>query len=214
MSKLYTYFRSSASYRVRIALALKGLDYESVFVHLPSGQQQAADYLERNPQGLTPSFETDDGETLTQSLAIIEYLDETHPEPPLLPGDALGRARVRAMAQVVACEMHPLNNLRVLRYLKDRLGRDQAAIDAWYGHWVAEGFAALETMAAKFGTAGGTCYGDEVSLADLCLVPQMWNARRFECDLAPYPRLVEIDARLQALPAFAAAAPEAQPDFT
>ena len=212
MGKLHTYFRSSASYRVRIALGLKGLDYESVFVNLPSGQHRDTDYLERNPQGLTPSFETDDGEALTQSLAIIEYLDETHPEPPLLPAEALGRARVRAMAQVVACEMHPLNNLRVLKYLKGPLAQDQAAVDAWYRHWVAEGFAALETMAAKFGA--GYCYGDAVSLADLCLVPQMWNARRFECDLAPYPRLVEIDARLNEIPAFAKAAPEAQPDFT
>ena len=213
MSKLYTYFRSSASYRVRIALNLKGLDYESVFVHLPSGQHKDTDYLERNPQGLTPALETDDGEALTQSLAIIEYLDETHPEPPLLPADALGRARVRAMAQLVACEMHPLNNLRVLKYLKGPLGRDQAAVDAWYGHWVAEGFAALETMAAKFGAAEGYCYGDQVSLADLCLVPQMWNARRFDCDLAPYPRLVAIDARLNEIEAFTNAAPEAQPDF-
>ncbi len=213
MAKLYTYFRSSASYRVRIALALKGLEYESVFVHLPSGQQKGADYLATNPQGLTPSFETDDGATLTQSLAILEYLDETHPEPPLLPADALGRARVRAMAQVVACEMHPLNNLRVLRYLKDPLGQDQDAIDGWYGHWVAAGFAALEAMVTEFGGADGYCYGDAVSLADLCLAPQMWNARRFECDLAPYPRLVEIDRRLNEIPAFTIAAPENQPDF-
>lgn len=213
MTKLYTYFRSSASYRVRIALALKGLDYESVFVHLPSGRQTDADYLRRNPQGLTPSFETEAGETLSQSLAIIEYLDETHPEPPLLPADPLGRARARAMAQVVASDMHPLNNLRVLKYLKGPLGQDRGALEAWYGHWVAAGFAALETMTLKFGAAGGYCYGDAVSLADLCLAPQMWNARRFDCDLSPYPRLVEIDARLQALPAFIKAAPEAQPDF-
>jgi maleylacetoacetate isomerase/maleylpyruvate isomerase len=213
MSKLYTYFRSSASYRVRIALALKGLEFDAVFVHLASGQQMNADYLALNPQGLTPSFETDDGEVLTQSLAILEYLDETHPEPPLLPADATGRARVRAMAQVVASEIHPINNLRVLKYLKDPLAQDQAAIDNWYGHWVAVGFAALEAMVSKFGAEGGYCYGDAVSLADLCLAPQMWNARRFERDLAPYPRLVDIDARLNEIEAFTAATPENQPDF-
>ena len=212
MSRLYTYFRSSATYRVRIALGVKGLDYEPAFVNLRDGAQKEPGYLAKNPQGLIPAFETDKGEVLSQSLAIIEYLDETHPQPPLLPADPLGRARVRAMAQVVACEMHPLNNLGILKYLKGPLGQDQEAIDAWYQHWIARGFSSLEAMVSKFGGDDGFCYGQAITLADVCLVPQMWNARRFECDLAPYPRLVAIDTRLQAIEAFALAAPEAQAD--
>lgn len=213
MPRLYTYFRSSAAYRVRIALNLKGLDYEPVPVNLREGEQKATSYRERNPQGLLPALETDGGDLLIQSLAIIEYLDETVPEPPLLPADPLGRARVRAMAQIVACEIHPLNNLRVLKFLKDPLGHEQDEINAWYRHWVGEGFRALEAMVGTAGADTGYCYAGAVSLADVCLVPQMWNARRFECDLSPYPRLVGIDARLNELPAFAAAAPEAQPDY-
>ena len=212
MDRLYTYYRSSAAFRVRIALALKGINYDPVYVHLASGKHNEAAYLAKNPQGLIPAFETADGDVLSQSLAILEYIEEVHPEPPLLPADPVGRARVRAMAQIVACDMHPLNNLRILKYLKGPLGQDQAAIDTWYRHWIATGFASFETMVGKFGAKGAYCYGDTVSLADLCLAPQMWNARRFECDLDPYPRLVAIDTRLQALQAFSKAAPENQSD--
>lgn len=209
--KLYTYFRSSASFRTRIALNLKGLDYEYAFVDLPSGMHREAAYLKENPQGLTPTLETG-GENLTQSLAIIEYLDETHPEPPLLPADPIARARVRAMALLVACEIHPVNNLRILKYLKGPLGQDQEAVNHWYRHWVAEGFKALEAMVGAFSSNAGFCFGDAPSLADICLVPQVWNARRFETDLSPYPRLTVIDEHLQSIEAFRAAAPENQPD--
>lgn len=210
--KLYGYFRSSASFRVRIALALKGIEVEQTHVHLPSGAHRDPAFLARNPQGFLPALELDDGTILTQSLAIIEYLDEIRPEPPLLPADPAGRARVRAMAELIACDIHPLNNLRVLKYLKDPLGHDQETVNRWYRHWIAEGFAALETLVS--GRDGACCHGNQIGLADICLVPQMWNARRFETDLSPYPRLVRIDAALRAHPAFLAAAPEQQPDFT
>lgn len=208
--KLYTYFRSSASFRLRIALGLKGLDWQPAYVHLPKGEQRAPGYLAINPQGLLPALETD-GEVLTQSLAILEWLDETHPEPPFLPADPLARARVRAMALTIACEIHPLNNLKVLKYLKDPLGQEQEAVDRWYRHWVSEGFAALEAMVATQGSARH-CHGETLTLADILLVPQMWNARRFATDLAPFPNLVRIDEHLRTLDAFASAMPEAQPD--
>jgi maleylpyruvate isomerase len=208
--KLYTYYRSSAAYRVRIALALKGIAYEQVPVDLRAGAQRGAQYLEHNPQGLVPSLE-EGGATLVQSLAIIEYLEERYPEPPLLPGTALDRARVRALALAVACDLHPLNNQRVLRYLRESLGQGESAVDAWYRHWIGEGFRALEQTAGRT-SDGHYLYGARLTLADVCLVPQVFNARRFNCDLAPYPTLRNVCAYLETLPAFAAAAPAAQPD--
>ncbi|WP_355660534.1 maleylacetoacetate isomerase [Halomonas salifodinae] len=212
MTTLYGYFRSSAAYRVRIALNLKGLAHDQAPVNLVKGEQRGEEYLARNPQGLVPALVTDDGVRLTQSLAICEYLDERYPDPALLPADAAGRARVRALAQAVACEIHPLNNLRVLKYLAGELGLDEAAKMTWYRHWIAEGFAALETQLSREAGSGDFCHGDTPGLADLCLVPQVFNAERFECDLAAYPRIRRIVANCRALDAFAQAAPEAQPD--
>lgn len=212
MTTLYGYFRSSAAYRVRIALNLKGLGYEQAVVDLVKGEQRTAQNLSRNPQGLVPTLETDDGVRLTQSLAICEYLDERHPEPPLLPADAEGRARVRALAQLVACEIHPLNNLRVLKYLVGELEVDEDAKLAWYRHWIAEGFEALEGMLSREAGTGEFCHGDTPTLADLCLVPQVFNAERFACDLSVFPTIQRITAHCRALPAFRQAAPEAQSD--
>lgn len=212
MTTLYGYYRSSAAFRVRIALNLKGLDYQQAPVNLVKGEQRGAANLARNPQGLVPSLVTDNGLVLNQSLAICEYLDETHPEPPLLPADAEERARVRALAQLVACEVHPLNNLRVLKYLVGELGVDDDAKLAWYRHWIAEGFQALETMLSREAGSGDFCHGDTPTLADICLVPQVFNAERFECDLSAYPRIRRITANCRAQPAFQQAAPEAQPD--
>ncbi|MDW5376172.1 maleylacetoacetate isomerase [Halomonas sp. HP20-15] len=212
--KLYGYFRSSAAYRVRIALNLKGLDYERVAVDLVNGEQRSGDNLARNPQGLVPTLETDDGARLTQSLAICEYLDERYPDPPLLPSDAEARARVRALAQLIACEIHPLDNLKVLKYLTGELGLDEAAKLTWYRHWIAEGFDALEMSLADSPATGAFCHGDAPGLADLCLVPQVFNAKRFECDLSGYPTLRRIAERCETLEAFQRARPEHQPDAT
>lgn len=212
MTTLYGYFRSSAAYRVRIALNLKGLAYEQVAVNLVKGEQRAEENLARNPQGLVPVLETDEGTQLSQSLAICEYLDERHPEPPLLPADAEGRARVRSLAQLIACEIHPLNNLKVLKYLVGELKLDEAAKLAWYRHWIAEGFTALEARLADEPDTGEFCHGDSPTLADLCLVPQVFNAERFECDLSAYPTLRRIAERCRSLEAFAKAAPGEQPD--
>ena len=211
--KLYSYFRSSASFRVRIALALKGIDYEYAAVHLvqEGGQQFAAGFKAMNPAALVPVLD-DDGTILTQSLAIIEYLDETRPQPPLLPADAAGRARVRALALAVACEIHPLNNLRVLNYLTGTLGVSTAQKDGWYRYWCDVGLEAIETRLQRESATGRFCHGDTPTLADVCLVPQLANARRFAVDLAAFPRLLAIDAACQQLPAFAAAAPARQPD--
>lgn len=208
MSKpvLFDYFRSSASYRVRIALNWKGVDYERVAINLLDGGQRSPDYRAVNPQAFVPTLDID-GHRLAQSLAIVDYLDATRPEPPLLPPDPADSAHVRALALSVACDIHPLNNLRVLRYLKDELGQDQAARDAWYRHWVAEGLAGLEAMAAA--RAGRFLFGDAPTLADLCLVPQMFNARRFEVPLEAFPALVRADAEANRLDAFAAAHPDA-----
>jgi maleylacetoacetate isomerase len=202
---LFDYFRSSASYRVRIALNLKGVDYEAVPVNLVEGGQRAEDYRARNPQGLVPMLEID-GLRLTQSVAIIAYLDETRPEPPLLPSDPAEAAHVRALALLVACDIHPLNNLRVLKYLGGPLDQPQEARDTWYRHWVAEGFAALEAMAAP--RAGTFLFGDSPTLADVCLVPQMYNARRFQVPMDDYPTLVRADEEASRLPGFAAAHPD------
>ncbi|KAF0224829.1 MAG: hypothetical protein FD176_1011 [Rhodospirillaceae bacterium] len=213
MIALYTYFRSSAAYRVRIALNLKRIDYQAVPVHLVKGggEQKSADYLALNPQGLVPVLDVD-GQVLTQSLAIMEYLDETHPDPALLPADALGRARVRAIAQAIACDIHPINNLRVLRYLGGTLGLDQAAKDTWYRHWVETGLQAVEAMLAGDRRTGTFCHGDQPGLADCCLVPQVFNAKRFNCDLSAVRTIMGICQRAEALPAFAQAAPGEQPD--
>nr|WP_294864411.1 maleylacetoacetate isomerase [uncultured Pseudogulbenkiania sp.] len=207
---LYDYFRSSAAYRVRIALNLKELDYIQAPVNLVKGEQQGAAYLALNPQGLVPAL-SDNGVLLTQSLAICEYLDEAYPDTPrLLPLEPVARARARAIAQSIACDIHPLNNLRVLNYLKGELGVGDESRNEWYRHWITQGFAALERLLAD--TAGSYCVGDNVTLADVCLVPQLFNARRFAVDLAPYPRLVAVGEVLERLPAFAAAHPSRQPD--
>ena len=209
--KLHGYWRSSAAYRVRIALGWKGMAYEQLPVHLRRGEQQSAAYLALNPQGLVPALEVA-GAVLGQSLAIIEYLEETQPEPPLLPRAPLARAEVRALAYSIACDLHPLNNLRVLRYLRQPLGVAQPAIDDWYRHWVQQCFNSLEQQAQRSSSDGRHLYGDSVTLADVCLVPQWYNAVRGHCDLSPYPTLAGICAALKALPAFAAAAPERQAD--
>jgi maleylacetoacetate isomerase len=211
--KLYTYFRSSAAYRVRIAFNLKGLDYEAAYIDLrpPSAAQRTPEFLAVNPLGLVPALQHD-GRTITQSLAIIEYLDELYPQPPLLPAAPADRAQARAMALTVACEVHPVNNLRVLNYLRSPLGQDEAAVNSWYHHWLSAGFRSLEDSARQFSTDGRHLFGDAVTLADICIVPQMYNARRFKCDLEPYPTLRGVCAHLESLPAFARAAPEAQPD--
>jgi maleylacetoacetate isomerase len=202
--RLYDYFRSSACYRVRIALNLKGMTYETVPTNIVKGAQDTPEFIAKNPQHFVPMLEID-GLQLTQSLAIIDYLDASHKEPRLVPADAAARAKVLAMALVIACDVHPLNNLRVLRYLDDGLGIAQDKRDDWYRHWVAEGFAALEILAAD---AGAFLSGPTPGVADICLVPQMYNARRLNLDLAPYPTLVRIDAGACTLPAFRAAHPD------
>lgn len=213
MLKLYSYFRSSASFRVRIALELKGLSYEYVPVHLlkEGGQQLKPEYRALNVDGLVPTLQDDD-RALIQSMAIVEYLDETHPEPPLLPGNAPDRAYVRGLAQEIACEIHPLNNLRVLKYLKHTLGVTDEAKDAWYRHWIELGFASLQANLAGGGRMGRFCFGDAPTLADICLVPQVFNAQRFNIDVTRYPDIARIFDACMALPAFQKAAPAAQPD--
>lgn len=208
---LHGYFRSSAAWRVRIALALKGVPHAQAFRHLRKGEQSAPDYLAMNPQGLVPALEVAGQGTLSQSLAILDWIEETQPGPKLLPADPWGRARVRALAQIIACDTHPIQNLRVLQYLKRELGQDQPAIDAWARHWIGLGLAAVEARLAEPAT-GRFCHGDAPGMADLCLVPQLGNARRFGTDLAPYPRVLAVEAACLVLPAFRAAVPEAQPD--
>ena len=211
--RLHTYWRSSASYRVRIALNLKGLEYEAIPRHLlrGGGEHKSTDYLALNPQGLLPGLE-DDGLFISQSLAICEYLDEKYPDPPLLPGDPAGRATVRAMALAVACDIHPLNNLSVLAYLREQMGQPPEAVNDWVRHWISRGFAALEQSIARHTLDATYCFGDRVSLADVCLVPQVYNARRFDTDLTRFPLIVKVCSCLEAQPAFAAARPEVQPD--
>ena len=208
--KLYNYFRSSASFRVRIALQLKGLAYEYVPVHLVKGEQRSADLAALAAEHLVPVLELEDGRRLTQSMAIIEYLDETHPQPALLPGDAIGRARVRALAQIVACEVHPLNNLRVLKYLVHELKADEPAKNAWYRHWVRLGLQAYEGQLAT--QTGRYSHGDTPTLADCCLVPQIFNAQRFDCDLSGLPRTMAVFDACMQLQAFQNAQPSACPD--
>jgi maleylpyruvate isomerase len=208
--KLYSYFRSSAAYRVRIALNLKGISYEMVPIHLTKdgGRQHTPEYLAINPQARVPALVVPSGDVLTQSMAIIEYLDETHPEPALLPADAVARAKVRAIAQAIACDIHPLNNLIALQYLRRQLKQEQPEIDAWYHHWVIDGFAAIEAM---LGPGPYSC-GTKVSLADVFLVPQVANARRLKVPLDKFPKIVAADAACLKLPAFEKARPENQPD--
>ena len=194
---------------MRIALNLKGVDYESRPVNLVEGEQKASEYRALNPQGFVPMLEIDD-HRLTQSLAICNYLNSRYPEPPFMPDDAADRAHVLSLALTIACDIHPLNNLRVLKYLGGRLSQDQVARDKWYAHWITEGFEALEAMAAQ--RAGAFLFGNSPGLADICLVPQLYNARRFSLDLSPYPTLVRIEAACLALPEFDDARPEAQPD--
>jgi maleylacetoacetate isomerase len=209
--KLYTYFRSSASYRVRIALAYKGLAHDAAYVNLPKGEHQADTFRAVNAQALVPALE-DGGRILIQSLAIMEYLDETHPEPPLLPRGALDRAYVRAAAQITACEIHPLNNLRTLKYVKRNYKLDDEGVNTWYRHWIAAGFAMLEGYVVREGRAGVFSFGDMVTIADCCLVPQVFNAQRYECDLGPYPTIVKIFDECMKLDAFASTQPSTQPD--
>ena len=209
--KLYSFFRSSAAFRVRIALNLKGLPYETAAIHLRRNDQTKPEYLGVNAQGLVPTLE-DGGETLIQSLAIIEYLDETYPDPPLLPQTPADRARVRALAEIVACDIHPINNLRVLRYLTRAFGRDESDIATWYNHWINAGFQALEALLADDRRTGIHCHGDRPGLADIALVPQVVNAERYRLDMAPYPTITRIHQSCLQLPPFQAAHPDNQPD--
>jgi maleylacetoacetate isomerase len=206
--KLYSYFRSSAAYRVRIALNLKGIAYDMAPIHLVKDVHQQADFRAVNPQMRVPALVAPGGEVLIQSLAIIEYLEETHPEPPLLPKDPIARAKVRALAELVACDIHPLNNLSSLRYLKRAMNQEQSAIDAWYHHWVISGFEALETLIEP----APYCYGNRVTLADICLVPQVYNARRLKVPLGKFPKIVGVEQACLALAAFDRARPENEPD--
>jgi maleylpyruvate isomerase len=209
---LHNFFRSSTSVRVRAALNLKGLAYDYVPYVLRDGETRTPEYLARNPAGLVPTLEREDGTQMTQSLAIMEWLDEVHPEPPLLPSDPEGRAHVRALAYMIACEIHPLNNLRVLGYLGEQFGADDAAQKAWFTHWVQTTFDALETTLASSPHTGKFCYGDTPGLADICLYAQFWNNKRFAVDTSSYPTLNKIFDALDAIPAFQKAAPPNQPD--
>jgi maleylpyruvate isomerase len=211
--KLYNYFRSSAAYRVRIAVNLKRLTPENVFIHLLKGEQRTPDYLKLNPAGLIPMLE-DGGEVITQSLAIIEYLNETYALPPLLPATPKDRARVRSIAMAIACDIHPLDNLRVLKYLTGVLKTSEQDKIEWYAHWVHEGLMALETRLASDPRTGRFCHGNAPTMADICLIPQLANARRASMDLALYPTLLRIEEVCNTLPAFADAAPAKQPDAT
>ena len=206
---LHGYWRSGAAYRVRIALALKGIAYETQGHDLRTGAQKAADYVALNPQGMVPALQID-GAVLTQSPAILEWLEETHPQPPLLPVDPLDRAQVRAMAALIVCDIHPLNNLRVGKSLREDFGADQAAVDAWAARWIVPGFTALEALVARDGD--GWCFGNTPTLADACLIPQIYSAHRFNVPLDAFPRLLAIDAAARAHPAFIAAHPDRQPD--
>lgn len=209
--QLYTFFRSSTSFRLRIALAHKRLDYEPRYVSLPKMEHRVPSYRDINPQGLVPLL-VEGGRSLIQSMAMIEYLDEVYPDPPLMPKDPLGRIYVRAVSQIIGCEIHPLNNVRVLKHLKAQFEADEAATNAWYRHWIAEGLSGLEDYLQRERLFGRFCYGDSVTMADICLVPQIFNARRFNCPLDAYPTLLAITDRCMALDAFRTAEPSAQAD--
>ncbi len=208
--KLYSYFRSSAAYRLRIALNLKGLEYDYIPVNLLKAEQKSDDYLRLNPQGLVPAMELPDGTTLGQSVALLEWLDETYPEPPLLPADALARARVRSLVGSIACDIHPICNIAVTNYLKDRFDATQGDVIDWYTTWMHRGFAAIETVLEANATP--FAFGEQPGLADVYLVPQLYNAQRFDIDLAPFPNIRRVVAQCNTLPAFRDAAPENQPD--
>ncbi len=208
MPTLWGYFRSSAAYRIRIALNLKGIDYQDRFVHLAKGEQASDEFTAVNPQMLVPVFETGDGDSLIQSMAILEYLEETYPEPALLPGDAANRARIRAVADIIACDIHPVDNLRILKYLKGPLGQAQDDVNTWYVHWVKLGFDAIEPAIE----GGGFCFGEEATLADVCLIPQLFNAHRFNVPMDAYPKIRAVEAHCQNIAAFADAHPSRQAD--
>ena len=208
--KLYNYPRSSAAFRVRIALNLKGVAYESVDTSLPKGEHLSDAYRALNPQRLVPSLDVGDA-VLSQTLAIIEYLEETHPTPRLLPSDPIGRARVRSMALAIACDIHPLNNMRVLNYLRTEMGQDAEEVNQWCRQWIATGFTGLEVLARQYSSGGQFLYGDAVSTADVYLLPQIFNARRVDMDMTPFPTLQQIGQHLESIPAFANARPEEQP---
>lgn len=210
--KLHNYFRSSTSVRLRAALNLKGLSYEYFAYSLRDGEQRSPEFLEKNPQGLVPTLETEDGVFISQSLAIVEWLDETHPQPPLMPKDALGRARVRALSYMIACEIHPLNNLRVLFRIRDQFGADEAGQKEWFTHWVRTTFDALETELASSNATGQYCHGDTPTMADLCLYAQVWNNKRFGIALEDWPAIAGIFDNLDQIEAFKNAAPPNQPD--
>jgi maleylacetoacetate isomerase len=214
MIQLYTYFRSSAAFRVRIALNLKGVRYAPHFINLPKGEHGGEAYKQVNAQGLVPALVDDDGNVLAQSLAIMEYLDETQPGPKLLPESALDRAYARAFAQIIACEIHPLNNLRTLRHVKRAYNQDDEGINRWYRHWIAEGFAIMEAFLDRNRRHGKHVLGDQPTIADCCLVPQVFNAKRYECELTPYPRVMRIHDECMKLAAFIDAQPAKQPDAT
>jgi len=209
--KLYTFFRSSASFRVRIALNTKGLEYEPALVSLPKGEHLEAKYKSVSSQGLVPALD-DGGHVLTQSLAIIEYLDEVHSGPKLLPSDPLDRAYVRAFSQIVACEIHPLNNTRTLKHIRAAYKLDEEGVNAWYRHWIAEGFGMMESFLKEHGKHGRFCLHDQVTMADCCLVPQVFNAQRYKCDLKPYPIVMRIHEACMKVDAFIRAEPSNQPD--
>lgn len=206
--QLYSYFRSSASYRVRIALALKDVSYQTIAIHLAKGKHTESPFISVNPQARVPVLKLDSGDLLIQSLAIIDWLDETHPQPPLLPSDPIARARVRAVSQIIASDVHPLGNLGPRNYLLKKLNLDLETVDAWTRHWIKDGFAAVEKMIAP----PPYSFGALPTLADICLIPQVFNARRYKVDMAKFPKIVAVDEACQKHPAFAAAAPSAQPD--
>lgn len=210
--KLVGYFRSSAAFRVRIALNLKGIEAEYGFCHLRKGEQNRPEFVALNPQKLVPALVLDSGEVLTQSLAILEYLEETHPQPPLLPGDPVGRARARALALIPTADIHPIQNLRVMAYLREKFDQSEEAAFAWSRYWIERGFEAYETLVAKDPRTGSFSHGDQPTIADLCLVPQVFNATRFKVDMSRYPTIERIFKACMKLPAFEAAQPSKQPD--
>jgi maleylpyruvate isomerase len=209
---LHGYFRSSAAFRVRIALHLKGLDVEHVSVQLRAGMQRSAEFLRLNPAALIPVYVTEGGAVLTESVAIIEYLDEVAPQPPLLPGSALERARIRSLAHTIACDVHPIQNLRVMERLRAQFGAGDDAVLAWAAHWITAGFEGLETELGRSPATGRFCHGDSPTLADICLVPQVFNARRFKVDMTPFPTILRVVEHCAQVPAFEAARPDAQAD--